>query len=447
MNYTAPSLAGQPQVEVDPTAFEAVDSLGLCRLYHRRPTLDGTIPMRGAHCKPFIDGNAAGVHLEFVDPAVLVTASGRPVLQLTDETLNRINVGYRERIRGLADRGLIERNGYWFDRLMEGFATCAGGLLSLWTGWLLRPRTGGILVSRAYNRSCLVNVQEYVITGSRYVPLMLELDGESVYSTETWLDTDLAVLTPIQSGLRISSTEIVNNSAVGARFREFFTADDMAQRAEGRSAARYRDMLSRGDVPLTEADLCRLTTVGPANTVRSRTFDQYRDARGVSRSRPAGTVFGYGVLENSGSVSMRWDGNNLRDIAFDPPDLSKQCCEAWQSVYGEEPGDLLTWWTSYVTPFLGPHRGEPILEMHLHVFAETPVGWSCVVDGYSHSGLPGMRGVIATDALPYAPVAFQIRTVGRLELARGTPLSRVLPVPRRLLRAAFRELSVAEASE
>jgi hypothetical protein len=439
MNYTATPLAETPHTEGSTSAFDAIDVLGLCRLYKRRPTLDGSIPMRGSYCKPFLDANSAGAHLQLVEPAMLDTSSGEPVLQLTDEELNRIGSGYEDRIRELAARGLIEPGGYWFRELIEGFATSSGSHLRLWTGWLVRPHRDGILISRAYNRRCLVDVREHVITPGGYVPLMLELDGESVYSPETWLDTDLAVLTPIASGLRIQVTGLAANPEVGRRVHGYFAVAEL-----GKLTGRYRRMCADEKVTSSREDVCLITTVGPANAVRVREFDRYCDAAGVSESPPAGAVFEFAVVENRVAVSLRWDGSNLRHISLDPEDVCDECSATWETVYGHQPREQFAWWASYVLPLLGPQRAEPFLNILVHLFAETPAGWSCLVDGYSQPDLAGMRGVIATDVFHLAPIAFEIRGVGNRQVATGASLGRFLPVPRGLLESGFRQVPLSK---
>jgi hypothetical protein len=75
------------------------------------------------------------------------------------------------------------------------------------------------------------------------------------------------------------------------------------------------------------------------------------------------------------------------------------------------------------------------------VFAITPPGWSSLIDTYHLEGLDGMRGVISTDGYFGIPPLWQFYKPGKFAVSRGTPLVRVLPVPRQLLPSTFRELS------
>jgi hypothetical protein len=61
------------------------------------------------------------------------------------------------------------------------------------------------------------------------------------------------------------------------------------------------------------------------------------------------------------------------------------------------------------------------------------MGIDTLVDGVSGRGWDVLRGIIATDAFHATPAVFQVRALGRRHVvAAGTPLVRLVPVPRAL---------------
>jgi hypothetical protein len=132
-------------------ACDVVDALELVTLERRSPVLDGSIPLRAAQgCKPFLDGNSAGLHVRFRIPAVILKEGA---LQLTDEDHDRIASIYPTRLDALVRRGLLTENGYWDGRLRNGLVWHEGRSMFVWTGLLVRPAAGvRMMVTRAYNR-------------------------------------------------------------------------------------------------------------------------------------------------------------------------------------------------------------------------------------------------------------------------------------------------------
>jgi hypothetical protein len=145
------------------------------------------------------------------------------------------------------------------------------------------------------------------------------------------------------------------------------------------------------------------------------------------------------VIRNTCEVKGRWDGLAARDLSAEMPEEVQRFRDDWTELYGAEKLSS-NWLTDYT--MAGPLRGEPYLPISPWVFAVTLPGWSSIIDGSHLDGLDGMRGVISTDIYFGILPLWQFSKPGRFTVSRGVPLARVLPVPRRLLKATYRTLSL-----
>src|SRR5262249_54528856 len=137
----APNPLASPAAQA--VCLEVVRCLDVIVIEKRSPTLDGSIPVRAAQgCKPFLDGNAAGLHLRLAGPAVLHRGRDSGAIQFTDELHDRFTADYDARVEQLVERGLLGRDGYWHRRLRQDFAWREDDTLFLWTGCLVRPAVG-----------------------------------------------------------------------------------------------------------------------------------------------------------------------------------------------------------------------------------------------------------------------------------------------------------------
>ena len=66
------------------------------------------------------------------------------------------------------------------------------------------------------------------------------------------------------------------------------------------------------------------------------------------------------------------------------------------------------------------------------MFADTPPGWSCVIDGFSVAGADGMRGIIRSDQFHLVGTLYRMYGPGRMSFRKGGPLLRFFPIPRRI---------------
>jgi len=71
--------------------FAVIDALnGFARLERRGATLNGNVPLQGMPCKPFLEGNEAGVHVRFVESLMISRDPEMPSLQMTDEAFAKV---------------------------------------------------------------------------------------------------------------------------------------------------------------------------------------------------------------------------------------------------------------------------------------------------------------------------------------------------------------------
>jgi hypothetical protein len=96
----------------------------------------------------------------------------------------------------------------------------------------------------------------------------------------------------------------------------------------------------------------------------------------------------------------------------------------------------------YLTKYFTPHPpGDPHFFVKPFAFTRTPPGWSSLVEGIHGDGYDVLRGVVSTDVFHATPAVFHLRTAGApVAVAAGTPLVRVIAIPRDLLRASWRPL-------
>jgi len=408
----------------------------------RSATLDGSVPLRAAQgCKPFLDGNAAGFHLRCQDPAVIRAGNEEGTLQLTDDAFGQITGDYSAKIQYLAEQGILRRNGYWHKQLKKGFAWKKNSILFLWTGYLVRPAPGvWILVSGAYNRRCLVDLIEYIISDSESLtPLVLQLDLNSLRERVTWLDTELACLMPLRPNLRFSITSIEKEPRAGRAYLDFFDPEYFNLREEGRYTGRYRKHTA-GEVNL-EADEkaeCRLILAGGPKLHRIGTFGRFATSDGFCRKHKTKNHLEFAEVRNICDVKGRWDGSRMRAVA-DMPDEAGRMRKDWSKLYGAEALPKIEYWLQYLIGISGPYR-EPFLGIAPWALVATPPGWSSITDSFSIDGADGMRGVISTDSFFGLDFVWQFHKLGTFKMSRGVPLARILPVPRRLLESSFREL-------
>jgi hypothetical protein len=443
---TTATTAGGAEAANRPCYLDVLQVFDTFELIVRSPTLDGSIPVRAAQgCKPLLDGNSAGLHVLARGPAMIQRQEDGPVLRLSDEGYAAATGDYEARLETLAARGILERDGYWHRELRRGFSFREGDTLRVWTGLLVKPDPGvWLLVTTAYNRRCAVEIATHVLCdASGFTPLVLEFDLTTLRQQDTWLDTEIATLTALRPGTRLSIRSLAEDPAPGQTFLDFYTADYLDRRGEAKYAGRYRQVTARQDKDGDGVPEWRIVYGGGARqTIEIGRFDCFLTRRGPAAADPSGAELEYGLVRSLYDVEGRWDGSNLRDLTSPPDDAMERLTAEWSALYGAESFARAEWWASYVLPLLGPHRAEPFMSQSPWLFTVTPPGWSAISDALPFPNLDPMRGVISTDTFPAVPVAHQIQSLGGFQIREGAAAGRIVPIPRELLQPGFRTESL-----
>src|SRR5688572_22736134 len=327
-------------VQTATACLDVISVLDFFAIEKRSETLNGSIPLRAAQgCKPYLDGNAAGFHARMVDPAVIRQTRNGARFVLTDEGYEKVTTGYSARIEHLVDSGILPREGYWHRELRSGPVWKKKDVLRLWTGHLVRPKPGvWILVSGALNRRCFVNVREYVISASdSFIPLILELDLSSLRDRETWLDTELACLTPLRPNVGMSIVDLKERPEPGRASCEFYDDKYLKDRFEGKYLGRYRKVTaSESLIEAPGRADCELVLAGGPKLHGIGVFNRFATSRGWSRTDPDGRHLQFIVIRNICDVTGRWDGLSVRDISAEMPAHVERFREDWTELYGAE---------------------------------------------------------------------------------------------------------------
>ena len=317
---------------------------GFFRIEKRSETLDGSLPLRAAQgCKPLLDGNAAGFYVRPAVPALIRKSRSGATLVLGDEGYAIVSADYAQKVERLVDRGFIRRDGPWHRELMRGIAWQRKNVLHLWTGHLVRPAPGvWVLVSGAWNRRCLVNLIEHVIPeDGSFVPLILRLDLTSLDAADTWLDTELACLTPLDPRVAMSRRSLQERAEIGRAYCEFYDSSYLEPRARGEYVGRYRKItLGEPESDGAEQAECQLVVAGRPEFHGIGTFDRYATAEAWSRTCTRQNALQYAIVRNICEVSGRWDGLEVRDIKAEMPEDIDRLRRDWVALYGADDSRL-----------------------------------------------------------------------------------------------------------
>lgn len=440
------------QREKCPHCLEVLDALGGFFLLEKRSaTLDGSIPFRAAQgCIPFLEGNAVGFQLRPAAPMLLHISEGVGSLQVEENLLAYVSDRYAASITKLVERGLLQRGGYWHHRLQQGFAWQDGDLLSLWTGFLVRPAPGlWTLLSGAFNRRSLISIEEYVMTdASTFLPLVLRLTLSSAHVEQTWLESEMGCLLPLRPHVEVVTCSLEEAPGAGEQFNHFYSAEYLERRGERKSTGHYKKLLGRAaDESHRGPTPCRFVLAAGEQLHSVETFERYITDEGFATQSPADGSVAFGVVRNLGEISGAWDGLAFRELTADISEVATCLKERWATLYGEESIAHLDWCLEYVGDPPPPLRGDPHLILTPWVFFMSPPGWSCIVDGYHQGKLDGLRGVIATDVFHMMSFLYQFHDRQRFTIPRGVVLGRLLPVPRDLLQCPYQGITLDTVGE
>jgi hypothetical protein len=246
-------------------------------------------------------------------------------------------------------------------------------------------------------------------------------------------------------GVRFEARSLAEAPEVGRAHAAFYDAAYFATK-KGEPTRKYRRLVARERAPDThEAARCEVITAGPsAHAIAA--VDRFLTAAGPEpRARPEDARrLDQLVFRNAVGFEARFDGHSLA-IEPDAKALAASgsvVAQAFAQALGDDffaghRGALL-----YLTKYFTPHPpGEPHFFVKPWAFTRTPPGWSSLLEGAHGEGWDVMRGVISTDVFFATPAVFWVHRLGApIRVPAGEPLLRVIPIPRRLLRAGYREV-------
>ncbi|AUX21237.1 hypothetical protein SOCEGT47_017170 [Sorangium cellulosum] len=449
--------------------FEVLDALGLCRLTRRTGDLDGAVPLRVAQaCAPLLEGNAFGLQIALARPIEIQRRLGSLHAEPVGEHREALLRAHRAALPRLISQGFLAPEGAWHRALRGGLAwACRAGLgrprLRLWTGLLVRPDPGiWLRVAGAANRrNVLMEVSEAFLADDRaFVPLVLELRIRDDAPRPLRIEGEIGCIAPVCPDVQIETCSLAEAPEVGQAHAAFYDARYFAEKKAGEVTRKYRRLVGKAGEGSGERAgegsgeragegsggpaRVRLVVAGPAapeiaeiTEVTTAAGPEPVPFRGGAR-RLASIV-----VRNAVPFRATFDGHTLA-VAPEAPRLGEGAAaveRAFARAFGE--GFLAAnrgalW---YLTKYFTPHPpGEPHFFVKPWAFTRTPPGWSSLLDGVHGDGYDVMRGVVATDVFFATPAVFHVRRIGApIEVPEGAPLLRVLPIPRALLRAGFRE--------
>lgn len=466
--------------------FEVLDALGLCRLTRRTGDLDGAVPLRVAKaCVPLLEGNAFGLQITLARPIEVRRRLGSLRAEPAGEHREALVRAHRAALPRLVSQGFLAPEGAWHRALRGGLAwTRRKGLgpprLRLWTGLLVRPDPGlWLRVAGAANRrNALIEVSEaYLADDGAFVPLVVELRVRDEAPQSLQLEGEIGCIAPVLPDVQIEACTLAEAPEVGRAHAEFYDAKYFAVK-KGQVTRKYRRLVagtaggrnagagegSAGEEKAGERRAgegnagegsarparVRLVVAGPAAPEIAEVAEVTTAAgpdpvpwRGGAR-RLASIV-----VRNAVPFRATFDGHTLA-VAPDAPRLA-DAAAAVERTFAQAFGDEFiaanrgALW--YLTKYFTPHPpGEPHFFVKPWAFTRTPPGWSSLLDGVNGDGYDVMRGVVATDAFFATPAVFHVRRLGApVEVSEGAELLRIVPIPRELLRAGFREARFLDA--
>jgi hypothetical protein len=391
---------------------------------------------------PLLEGNAFGFQI-VQRRAITVQRGLRLSAQIDEPHREEVLAAHRAALARLVAQGFLERGGVWHRWLERGPVQIERvGLgrarVRLWTGLLVRPDRGVWLrVSGTANRrNLLIEVSESILADDgALVPVVLDITLREGGPDRVTLEGEIATIAPFAPGAAIEERALADEPEVGRAHAEFYDAAYFAAKKDD-PTRKYRRLVAREEAPPDEGPArCQLIVAGPAAHAI------------VAAERGA---LGAIVYRNLIPFEARFDGHTLT-VTPDRDALaaSARAVEAtWETALGPgfvEANRGALW---YLTKYFTPHPpGEPHFFVKPFAFTRTPSGWSSLLEGAHGDGWDVLRGVVSTDVFFATPAVFRVQRTGDpIRVPAGAPLLTVLPVPRRLLHAGFREVTWHDAT-
>lgn len=424
----------------------------LARLTKRDGTLDGSVPLRVAQaCVPLLEGNAFGHQVVFARRLVVRSRLGRRGLEPTRE-LEEVDRAHRAAVPFLAAHGFLRPGGAWHAQLEERWWWVERGVLRVWTGLLVRPRTGTWLrVTGAGSRAILgLSVRTQWIAETReLLPLVLDVEAAA---DGTRLEGEVATVAAVAPGVDAAVDSLAQHPELARAHVSFYDARYFATK-KGEVTKKYRRTViaargARGEDD-TASETASETATGAVHVAHlagpAPEVVRIERALGPAAVTPVPLARGARAphvvrFANAVPFTAHFDGNTL---AVEPDrkalERGARAVQAeLERVLGEGFAVTHQGAVLYLTKYFTPHpNGEPHFFVKPWAFTSTPRGWSSVLEGVRGEGYDVMRGVVWTDRFHATPAVFALQPGQRVRVPAGAPLLDVLAVPRSLLAEGF----------
>jgi hypothetical protein len=427
----------------DGTAFEVVTLLpGFSSLAKRSGELDGNLPVRAArYCGPVFEGSAAGFQISLAQPMTVARdRRGRVTCNMTPPTLDLVTEQVNDALEAGIKAGLIARRGYWHRLLQGDSMPIQGNRLLVWTGHMIRPRSGlWLLIGGAFNRRSRVSVVDHVASDpDHFVPLVVEIDTRDVTSEPLWMEQELGCIVPLSPAVRMRKERLTAGAAELRQFGEFFSEEYFEIKGKHPTAAYVRRQRDHR-VPATAECDARLLYVGP-DVHQIKEFQRHVTPNGFSRTPSSAGHLEFAVVRNIAPARWTWQGqtHTLFEVGTKRhvPDLES----LWTQTFGDTHPSGLEFLRGYM---MGEHWDQPYVQFQPWVLAPTSLGWSTLVDGvHAAPAYDGMRAVIATDWFFALAMVYRIFGPASVRIPYRAPLLRALPCQRGALDLGMKATSL-----
>jgi hypothetical protein len=434
VNSSSSSFEGEAKAAT--TAFEVLDALGLALLVKRSGDLGGSVPLRVAQgCGPLLEGNAFGFQMALRQPITLRRSAGGVAVEIAAPYGEALAVAHRAVVPRLVAQGLLPPDSLLSKVFADSFVRIEEDgpghvRVRLWTGLLVRADAGVWLrVSATANRrNRFLDVEEQIIADDgALVPLVLDMKLLPAAPDAVRLEGEIGTVAPVAPGVRIDEVPLAEAPEIAAAHAAFYD-EAYFEAKTGGPTRKYRKMKLPPDGLESDAPpRCRVINIGPPAHSITGSIPRIVFANLI----PFEARFdGYTMVVESDQCVLRAGAREVERAfaeALGPTFLGKNRHAVW----------FFTKYFTYHPP------GEPHFFVKPWAFVQTPPGWSCLLEGVHGDGFDVLRGVIATDVFHTTPAVFQIYRTGEpIRIGLGEPLLHVMPIPRRLLRAGFRQTTL-----
>lgn len=420
-------------MEKSEAVFSVLDTLGLVQLVKRRGDLGGSMALRAVRgCAPLFEGNAFGFQLVLRHPIHVRRSPSGTVVEIDPAYGNAMTAAHQAALLRLAEHGFLPPESVLATAFAEHFVRIEekgpGEIrVRLWTGLCVRPDPGVWLrvSSTANRRNRFIEVEEQFIPDDAFVPLLLTIDLAPNAPDRVSLVGEIGTLAPVAPGASVETVSLAEAPEIGIAHAAFYD-ETYFQTKRGKVTQKYRQ-LRPAQAPQDEAPArCRVITMGPL-------------AHAVIPG-PVPCV----ALANLVPFKATYDGYTVA-LEPDPSRLQAGASQVEQSfaqalgpTFQEQHSRAVLYFSKH---FTSHPSGEPHFFVKPWVLIQTPPGWACLLEGLHGDGFDVLRGIVNTDVFHAVPAVFQVYRVGEpIRVGLGETLLRVIPIPRRLLDAGFREV-------